>query len=39
MVAWVKNRNADLEFSVRRSFEEMTKGKIGVRQKQLDFFS
>ena len=39
MVAWVKNRNADLEFAVRRSFEEMTKGKIGVRQKQLDFFS
>ena len=39
MTAWAKNRNADMEFAVRRSFEEMTKGKIGVRQKQLDFFS
>ena len=38
MIAWVKTQNADLEFAVRRSFEEMTKGKIGVRQKQLDFF-
>ncbi len=39
MIAWVKNQNTDMEFAVRRSFEEMTKGKIGVRQKQLDFFS
>jgi len=37
-VSWVKKQNADLELEIRRSFDDLTKGKVGVRQKQLDFF-
>ncbi|MDD3912413.1 MAG: hypothetical protein PHF01_02795 [Methanocorpusculum sp.] len=38
MIAAVRSENADMELALRRSFEEMTKSKVGVRQKQLDFF-
>lgn len=38
MISAVRRENADMEFALRRSFEEMMKGKVGVRQKQLDFF-
>lgn len=38
IIVWVKKQNADLELEIRRSFDDLTKGKVGVRQKQLDFF-
>ncbi|MCK9312682.1 MAG: hypothetical protein M0P20_01310 [Methanocorpusculum sp.] len=38
IIGWVKEQNTVLELEVRHSFSEMTKGKTGVRQKQLDFF-
>ena len=37
-IRWVKQQNTDLEIEIRRSFDDLTKGKVGVRQKQLDFF-
>ncbi|MDO9522583.1 MAG: hypothetical protein Q7J08_02605 [Methanocorpusculum sp.] len=37
-IRWVKKQNADMEIEIRRSFDDLTKGKVGVRQKQLDFF-
>ncbi len=37
-VHWIKKQNADMELEIRRSFDDLTKGKVGVRQKQLDFF-
>jgi len=37
-IRWVKLHNVDLELDIRRSFDDLTKGKVGVRQKQLDFF-
>ena len=38
IIGWVKEQNTVLELDVRHYFSEMTKGKTGVRQKQLDFF-
>jgi len=39
IITWVTEQNAALELDVRHYFLEMSKGKAGVRQKQLDFFA
>ncbi|HJJ29811.1 MAG TPA: hypothetical protein O0W87_02270 [Methanocorpusculum sp.] len=38
IIDWVKKQNGILEVEIHRSFADLTKEKVGVRQKQLDFF-